>query len=60
MARPVNSRHTRPDGTVIAPETRDRWAARVIAGHVTSAEAAVACGVSIRTIDRWVETRRQA
>lgn len=60
MARPTNSRHTRPDGTVIAPETRDRWAAKVAAGTVTRAEAAIACGVSIRTIDRWVEARRQA
>ena len=60
MARPVNGAYALPDGRVVDAAYRDRWAARVMEGTVTSAEAAIACGVSIRTIDRWVEARRKA
>lgn len=59
MARPVNGTYTLQDGRFVDAAYRDRWAARVAAGTVTRAEAAIACGVSVRTIDRWVEARRQ-
>ena len=60
MARPVNGAYTLQDGRVVDAAYRDRWAGKVMAGTVTRAEAATACGVSIRTIDRWVEARRKA
>lgn len=60
MARPTNGTYALQDGRVIDVAYRDRWAAKVAAGTVTRAEAAIACGVSVRTIDRWVKARRQA
>lgn len=60
MARPINGTYALPDGRTVDAAFRDRWAGKVLAGTVTRAEAAVACGVSIRTIDRWVAARRQA